>query len=202
LKKDRYNIAFTLLERGANANLANNEGASPLYIASKEGNVNVARMLLNYGADVNTEGASPLSIAYMQGHVDIVQLLLDGGADVDFGVDAGRTLLFEACERGDVDVVRHLLDDADSSDNNGATALRVACESGRMGAVRLLIEYEATINQADDDGNSPLYYACRKDDNMDVVKFLCENGATKRTERASRRSRPPASMDSSSSLAP
>jgi len=43
--------------------------------------------------------------------------------------------------------------------------------------VRLLLKYDATINQADDDGNSPLFYACRKDDNMDVVKVLCENGA-------------------------
>jgi len=44
-------------------------------------------------------------------------------------------------------------------------------------ATSKLYEHEASINEADDDGNSPLYYACRKDDTMDNVKFLCESGA-------------------------
>lgn len=75
-----------LLRRGANFeawsdNALNNQ---PLHAAAAGGHVEVCRMLIEAGADVNTRqhgGYSPLHSAAHEGNGALVELLLDAGAD-------------------------------------------------------------------------------------------------------------------------
>lgn len=60
------------------------EGMALLHWAADRGCVDVLRLLLASGADVNVtdeDGQTPLHFASSVGHVDCVRLLLDGGAD-------------------------------------------------------------------------------------------------------------------------
>jgi serine/threonine-protein phosphatase 6 regulatory ankyrin repeat subunit B len=60
-----------LLKHGANVNSASLYTFTPLYIASREGHVEVLRELLNKVANVNAaakEGFSPLHIAGLNGN--------------------------------------------------------------------------------------------------------------------------------------
>merc|ERR1719311_1889246 len=64
------------------------------------GDVVAARLLLDYGAEVDRadkDGRTPLYIACQQGHVDAARLLLDKGAEVDRAEKRGTTPLFAAC---------------------------------------------------------------------------------------------------------
>ena len=73
----------------AAANKANENGATPLYIACDKGHVDAARLLLERGAKIDEtsifngmEGVTPLHIASYGGHIEVVRLLLERGADV------------------------------------------------------------------------------------------------------------------------
>jgi ankyrin repeat protein len=56
-------------------------------MASQQGHVDVVRVLVEHGADINKAandgGATPLYIASYDGHVDVVRVLLEQGADIN-----------------------------------------------------------------------------------------------------------------------
>ncbi|TPX30833.1 hypothetical protein SmJEL517_g05705 [Synchytrium microbalum] len=68
----------TLLELGANVNLADNMGNTPLHEAAKRDAVNMVTVLVHGGADKskqNLEGLTPLQIAQKEGHNNLLHLL-------------------------------------------------------------------------------------------------------------------------------
>ena len=100
--------------RASDVNQAENNGATPLFIASQEGHVDVVRqLLLREDADVNlaeNNGATPLYIASQEGHVDVVRQLLAASADVNQASNSGATPLGIARLSGHGEVVKLLLD--------------------------------------------------------------------------------------------
>lgn len=60
-------------------------GYTPLHIAAKKNQMQIASTLLRYGAGtdgVTKQGVTPLHLASQEGHTDMVTLLLDKGADI------------------------------------------------------------------------------------------------------------------------
>ena len=73
--------------------------------AADEGHVEVVRLLLESGADINTQedygnGATALMEAAGNGHVEVVRLLLENGADTNTQNNSGRTVLMYAAWGG------------------------------------------------------------------------------------------------------
>lgn len=61
-------------------------GYTPLHIAAKKNQTNIALALLQYGAETNVltkQGVSPLHLAAQEGHAEMVSLLLRKGAHVN-----------------------------------------------------------------------------------------------------------------------
>ena len=134
-----------MLEKGAEVDLAANNGATPLFDARQFGHVDAARLLLEKGAAVDraTEsGATPLYIACKNGHVDVVRLVLDKGAEVNQADKDGETPAASPVGKG-ASVQRQLLlensAEVDRADKDGRTPLWIACQQGHA-AVRLLLE--------------------------------------------------------------
>ena len=75
---------------------------TPLTLAAREGNVEMARVLVNAGADVNVtagDGKTALALAIFNGNYDVASFLVDSKADVN-QADAQRfTPLFYAVDR-------------------------------------------------------------------------------------------------------
>ena len=90
-QKDGVRVAQLLLERGADANTRRDDHQTPLHAASYFGKVEIVRLLLDHGADLeaNAEGEKPLhkvsgsEYRSQEDGVRVAQLLLERGADVN-----------------------------------------------------------------------------------------------------------------------
>lgn len=103
-------VARWLLEEGLDADMPTTGSAvTPLLYAVRAGHVEIARLLLGNGADVNVAisatdprypGLSPLHAAAISGNADMVRLLLERGADPSARDGQGLTPLESALKVG------------------------------------------------------------------------------------------------------
>ena len=92
-------LLVLVVDAGADVNKSNNDGWTPLYIASADCHVDVVRALIDAGADVNksnNDGWTPLQMASEYGYADVVRALIDAGADVNKQTNQKSTPLFLA----------------------------------------------------------------------------------------------------------
>jgi len=93
-------ITRAKIERRARAKAMG--GLAALHFAARNGQLDVARTLVEGGADVNqpteTDHSTPLVIAASNGHYELAKFLLDSGADPKRANDDGLTPLYAAIE--------------------------------------------------------------------------------------------------------
>jgi hypothetical protein len=102
-----------LLDKGASANSKSSYGQTPLFFACDRGYVEVAKLLIERGADVNVEDtfyhATALTWAIQNNHPDVLKLLLDHGAKspamaVMMGVQEGKLQIVKiGLDKGPID---------------------------------------------------------------------------------------------------
>jgi ankyrin repeat protein len=89
--------ARILLEHGANPNLRNKTGSTPLDDAALSGNKDLIEMLLAHGADLSAQDpeskSAPLHYAASFGRLEAVRILVEHGADVSAKNSKGQTAL-------------------------------------------------------------------------------------------------------------
>ena len=87
--------------------------ASPLYLASRGGHEDRARMLIEHGADVSaqtTDRWTALHEASENGHVNVARLLIDCGADMSAWTESGWTAYHLASAYGHAAITQMIFD--------------------------------------------------------------------------------------------
>lgn len=138
---------------GASAGLVNMtdvRGRTPLMGAARRGATDVARALLDAGADasmIDIAGRSAMPVAAASGAVGVVSLLAASGVDVDFKDNSGSTALMEAAGGGHAAVVTALLEaDADKAGAWFRSPLMIGSYNGMLEAVDALLAGGADPN--------------------------------------------------------
>jgi ankyrin repeat protein len=156
-------------------------GSMPLSWASSNGHVEVVRLLLESGADIespNRVGWTPLNAASYKGHFEVVSLLIENGADITIPSNDSWTPLNLASFNGHTGIVKLLLEQGanfEIPNDGGWTPANTACQHGYIEVVNLLLEYGANITNAANDGSTPLCLAASNGHN-EMVKLILEKG--------------------------
>ncbi|XP_055374246.1 protein fem-1 homolog B [Condylostylus longicornis] len=153
-------------------------GVTALWCAAGAGHINIVKLLIRYGANVNhkTESHStPLRISCFVGRLDIVRYLIKHNAEVNSTNTYNNTCLMISAYKGVSDIVEFLL--SSGADPNlqalcGATALHYAAECGHTHVCRVLLEYGAKLLPNEHGLSAALTAADRTHE--DVVNMFCE----------------------------
>ena len=144
-----------LLERGADPNIPNLDGETPLFLAVAESHVEVAHQLLAAGANPNhrdNEDYTPLfnvAASLLPGSDKLADILLSAGADPNAMSEDGNTPLFLAARHGSYDFVQKLLEKGATAcvrNRKGDTPSSLAKENGHIKIYRLLERHENEQN--------------------------------------------------------
>ena len=152
IENGNLKAAQSALRNGADVNKVGRSDSfrTPLMIAAAEGKENLAKLLVEYGADVNAidvGGDTALMWAANGGHLNVVEFLVEHGANVNTAAthytNAGSTALIYASEKGHVNVVKYLIQhgaNINAKNKDGDTALSIAEKNGHKEIARILRE--------------------------------------------------------------
>jgi hypothetical protein len=129
--------------RNINVNVKDDwNGMTPLHEAASNYNVEIVRLLLQNGADVNAKskgGYIPLHYAVIDGRTDIfdiLHLLVENGADLEAQSSNGGRALHSAAYHGHLPFIQELIStyhvDINARTNDGDTALTLARINNRI----------------------------------------------------------------------
>lgn len=180
-----------LLEYVADVNAADTVGNTPLYYAIELGDLEIAEVLVLHGADLakptSSYRYSALHLMAKHGRLAMLEMVQRiHGTDATSShanASSGRTALQVATLYGHCNVVRFLLDvypldfDIDFGRRHQEPILTLAAQEGQLEIVELLVSKGANVNKTVEGGSTALIQAAGSG-HFDIVKCLCENGAS------------------------
>jgi ankyrin repeat protein len=144
-----FEVVKALLDHGVEVeSLATDAAWTPLYYAAGSGDLDVIRLLISKGADVNHEDVEegiPLHNAVRYSRLAAAKLLIKHGSNVN-------------------------------AEDGYTTVLCYAVESFNFNMVELIVKSGANVNRRDFDGESPLGMAERYEYDQ-IIDYLIEHGA-------------------------
>nr|XP_015840312.1 PREDICTED: ankyrin repeat domain-containing protein 17 isoform X7 [Tribolium castaneum] len=179
-----YELAQVLLAMHANVEDRGIKGeCTPLMEAASAGHLDIVKLLVKHGADVNaqsTSGNTPLMYGCAGGHTKVVEFLLEHGANVEDHNENGHTPLMEAASAGHVDLAKILLKRGAGINTHSnefkESALTLACYKGHLEMVRFLLEAGADQEHKTDEMHTALMEASM-DGHVEVARLLLDSGA-------------------------
>jgi ankyrin repeat protein len=162
VKAGNHAAVARLLARKVNANVAEEDGTTPLHWAVLNNDGEVVRLLLKSGANANAAtrlGVTPLFLAASAPNAAIANDLLKAGANANSVSEGGETVLMAAARTGDRQVVDQLLAHGANVQTKGSqfgeTALMIAAAQNHGGVIPALVAHGADV----DARSNPLSYA-------------------------------------------
>lgn len=149
----------TLIQLGAQVNVADYYGWTPLHFAAEKGYCLSAGLLIKHGAIINARtkaGLTPLHQAARFNWNNVMKLLIENGADIDAQDESGNTPLHRATRES-------------------------TTREGNTNALKILLSAGARIDLKNAEGYTPVHLAANNgkrrffsQENSIVEAFLCE----------------------------
>jgi len=156
------------LDAGMSPNFMGSRIGSGLMFGAWEGKLEVMRLFLSRGADINqlnANGESAIALAAWRGNLEAVKWLLENGARINAPKKKWSALHY-AVFAGHTGVADFLIEqgaDINAQSTNGSSVLMMAVYEGHKDLARKLIEKGAERTVKNDWGDGALEWAMRQD---------------------------------------
>lgn len=150
LESEYYDLAELMISKGAEVDIRNDNGWTPLIWASIKGRDRAVKFLLKHGASIdvcNNDGWNAITGAYFKQRLKIVSLLQEKGAV--FSTKYSEAALLSAYKNHHIDLANELIDSGVSpnvEDTEGNSLLALAITNCDVNFANTLIEKGARLN--------------------------------------------------------
>ncbi|KAM9308056.1 uncharacterized protein PAF06_012193 [Gastrophryne carolinensis] len=185
VRENRLSVVERFLELGLNLQEKTQDGRTALHVAATYSKEEIIKLLLAKKADPNLPGGpmDQLPLHYMaqraSGAITVLQTLLRAShKDARIVPDKnGCVPLLVAVEAGNLGICKELLTSHTQaqlkarSKKYGDSALHACCRKRDIELAKLLVEYGASVDCQNDEGQTPLHIAAWEGDEV-MLKFL------------------------------
>lgn len=187
-------LAHHQWQQDFNVDQVDRHGRTPLCVALQNGRMEVARLLIEAGADLKAGitgvGQETAEVLALPGYQPLLMSLVATELPIDpahvllsmVGEDSLKKLLgavlLSAAYEGNDELLKRLLSDysiaVDVVDHMSRTPLHYASLAGHTSTACVLLEYGAAVVCQDSSGSTPLHLACTRGDVSMLEALLCE----------------------------
>ncbi len=157
-------------------------GQVPLYFAAYLNSVEIAKLLIEHGANVSVrdnKGRRPIHSAAVQNSLEMAKLLIEHGANVSARNNDGISPMHSAAVQNSVEMAKLLIEhgaNVSVRDNKGRRPIHSAAVQNSLEMAKLLIEHGANVSARNKQGGTPMHRAAWEN-SVEVAKLLIEHGA-------------------------
>lgn len=191
-KEGQLDIIKWFIENGADVNLADKDGNTPLINASGRGDLATITFFADHSKDLNkanSKGVTALVAAVRSNSPEMVKYLLSKGAKVDVADANGDNLSsylvqsYNPKKPADFEEKLKALEAAGfkfaSAQPNGNTLYHLAIAKNDMDLLKKVSAYKIDVNAANKEGLTPLHKAAMTSKDDVMLKYLLSIGAKK-----------------------
>lgn len=174
------------IAEGADIKSKNHEDDSAVFVALFSGYYEIFQYLIQlYDIDINeieSDGMPLIFAACARNDVTTLKILIDNGANVKCENRNGSTPLFFCIQRKRELAFAYLLhlpqiNVKECDKKTKLTPLQFACTHSNLEIVKLLGNHrDVQLNLKNCDGETAFFMACRRPDNVKIIKFLIARG--------------------------
>lgn len=168
VRNNKVEFVKFLIERGAEVEAKDVNGATPLFISLEVDNLELAKYFVEKGADVNVEANDGRRLVHLAGSsktVDTIKWLVGLGLDINVKDKEANLPIHYTCNSGELNTLMFLIQKGqpiNDLNKRGYAPLHLACESGQLILAKALIDAGADFKLLTSNGRSPLHLCAEK----------------------------------------
>ncbi|MDP3267533.1 MAG: ankyrin repeat domain-containing protein [Legionella sp.] len=162
VQKGNLSILKQLNDSYSNVNWEQIKGHTYLSLAATYGLTSVIEFLIDHGANPNKldfSGRRPIFEAALWSHLPALHALLKAGAYAYCPGETSNAPLYIACFRGNLDIIRYLVEYGAPIDQKECRPLDMAITQGHLHVVHFLVQQGASLVEENSLGQAPLFIA-------------------------------------------